>query len=297
MTRPRPCLPLLALVTALAAGVCGSCAQPSRASARGPTLRVATWNVHDLFDEHDRREPPGQDDEVPTAAEVARKLERVAAVLRELDADVVVLQEVENLALLERLASGPARGLGYRAFLVEGLDPRGIDVALLSRAPVERYASHVADLDARGVPLWSRDLVEVHLRAPGGRRVVVFGTHLVSQRRPSKDGRRERQAARIRALADGAAARWPDALVLVAGDLNDEPTDPPLAPLLADGTWLDLGARLPRDRGWTWGGRSRLDYLLVHRRDGARVLAVTVWPGKSVAQASDHRPVVADLAP
>jgi endonuclease/exonuclease/phosphatase family metal-dependent hydrolase len=126
---------------------------------------------------------------------------------------------------------------------------------------------------------------------------VVFGTHLVSQRDPRKAGRRERQAARARALADEAAARWPDAIVLVAGDLNDEPADPPLAPLLADGTWVDLGARVPRERAWTWGGRSRLDYLLVHRRDAARVVAVTVWPGAAVSRASDHRPVVAEVAP
>ncbi|HEX7623549.1 MAG TPA: hypothetical protein VF400_08265, partial [Anaeromyxobacteraceae bacterium] len=99
---------------------CLACVAPPASSddpaAFPSSLRVASWNVHDLFDEVDRTSPPGELDTVLSPAEVEAKLARTGAVLARLDADVILLQEVENLALLERLAAGPLAGAGYRAF-------------------------------------------------------------------------------------------------------------------------------------------------------------------------------------
>lgn len=252
-------------------------------------VRVATWNVHDLFDAEDRLVPPGDEDLVPTPEEVDAKLARVAAVIERVGADVWLLEEVENLAILERLAA--AAGYPW-ARLVEGNDPRGIDVALLSRVPVEGYASHAAERAPDGRLLWPRDCVEAWLAPAEGARMVVVGSHLSSAL--SDDGTRRRlQAARMREIADAAAARDPAALVLAGGDLNDAPGSEPLAPLLADGAWRD-----PIPAGaTTWGGgagASRLDYLLVPAASGALV-AASVDAGADVAAASDHRPVVVDL--
>jgi endonuclease/exonuclease/phosphatase family metal-dependent hydrolase len=258
---------------------------PVRAAA---TVRVATWNVHDLFDEVDRTAPPGDLDVVPTRAEVEAKLDALAAVLLRLDADVVVLQEVEDASVLARLA---ARAAYPEARLVEGLDPRGIDVAALSRLPLEGYVSHLGETDALGRPLWPRDCVEVHVRA-AGRPVVVVAAHLSSAL--SDDGtRRALQAARLREIADGVRRARPAALVLAGGDLNDAPGSAALAPLLGDGAWLDLAPA----GATTWGAGSaaeRLDYLLVPREQAGAALAVSVADGRDVAQASDHRPVVLD---
>jgi endonuclease/exonuclease/phosphatase family metal-dependent hydrolase len=252
-------------------------------------VRVATWNVHDLFDEDDRTSPPGERDTVPTAADVEAKLDALAAVLRRLDADVVVLQEVENLAVLRRLAWRA----GYpEARLVEGADPRGIDVAALSRLPVDAYVSHLGEADAAGGPLWPRDCVEVHVRV-AGRPVVLVATHLSSAL--SDDGtRRAEQAAGVREIADGVRATRPGALVVAGGDLNDRPGSAALAPLLADGAWMDA----VESGAATWTGASgsaHLDYLLVPRDDAPALAAVEVVGGAEVAAASDHRPVVLDL--
>ena len=252
-------------------------------------LRVATWNVHDLFDSEDRRDPPGELDTILAPDAVEAKLTAVAEVLARLDADVVVLQEVETLALAEALA---ARAGYAEARLVDGRDPRGIDVAALSRLPVAAYVSHAADLAPDGLPLWPRDCVELHVRA-GGRRVAVVASHLSSAL--SDDGtRRALQAARMREIANGIAADDPGALVLVAGDLNDGPDAPALAPLLADGAYVD-----PLPSGaWTWataGRRARLDYLLVPRAALPALLGAQVDLGTDAAGASDHRSVVADL--
>lgn len=280
---------------ALAASVAAACVPvldpppAGGATVRPPAqVRVATWNVHDLFDAADRIVPPGAEDSVPGPAEVEAKLARVAAVLARVDADVWLLQEVEDRALLERLAGAA----GYPAArLVDGNDPRGIDVALLSRLPVEAYASHAAETGPDGRLLWPRDCVEAWLDA-GGARVVLVGSHLSSAL--SDDGTRRRlQAARMRELADAAAAEDPSALVLAGGDLNDAPGSDALAPLLADGAWRDPIA--PAAVTWAGeAGEARLDYLLVPAGSAA-LAAAFVDAGADVALASDHRPVVLDL--
>jgi endonuclease/exonuclease/phosphatase family metal-dependent hydrolase len=251
-------------------------------------VRVATWNVHDLFDAEDRLVPPGDEDPVPAPGEVEAKLALVAAVLVRIDADAWLLEEVENGAILERL--GAAAGYAV-ARLVEGNDPRGIDVALLSRLPVTAYASHAGERGPDGRLLWPRDCVEARIAAGGGGLVVV-ASHLSSAL--SDDGTRRRwQAARMREIADAAAAGAPDALVLVGGDLNDAPASDALAPLLGDGRWTDPVP--PGATTWSGSGRSaRLDYLLLPRASGA-LEGASVEDGADVAAASDHRPVALDL--
>lgn len=266
---------------------------PAAGAPRAHAIRVATWNVHDLFDAEDRLLPPGELDLVPSPAEVEDKLERVAAVIRRLDVDLLLLQEVENLPLLERLA---ARTGHPEARLVEGADPRGIDVAVLSRLPIVAHVSHLADRDPAGRPLWPRDCVEVHAGLPDGRRLVLLGSHFSSPL--SDDGtRRARQASRMRELADALVAGGA-ALVVAGGDLNDGPAAPALAPLLGDGRWIGPAVALPPELAWTWSGggtRKILDHLLLPRTRAGAAVRAAVEGGDDVARASDHRPVVLDL--
>jgi endonuclease/exonuclease/phosphatase family metal-dependent hydrolase len=274
----------------LALAACSPDLGAERPPVRGPdTVRLATWNVHDLFDEVDRLVPPGDHDLVPPPAEVEARLDALAAVLLRVDADVVLLQEVEGAAILGRLA---ARAGYPEARLVEGRDPRGIDVAALSRLPVDAYVSHLGDVDARGLPLWPRDCVELHVRT-AGRPVVAVASHFSSAL--SDDGaRRLLQAERLRELADGLRRARPGARVVAGGDLNDTPASAPLAPLLGDGAWVDLAP--PAAVTWSSGGAAaRLDYLLVPRDEEAAVPGVEVVDGADVRRASDHRPVVVDL--
>jgi uncharacterized protein len=283
---------LIVLPAALLAG-CGPLLDaPALGAAREPagsTVRLATWNVHDLFDAEDRLLPPGAEDPVLSPAEVEAKLEAIRAVLARLDADVVLLQEVENSALASELA---ARAGYLEARLVEGNDPRGIDVAVLSRLPVARYVSHAAERDASGRALWPRDCVEVHLEA-AGRRIAIVASHLSS--RLSDDGtRRAEQAARMRAIADALGAADPDALLLAGGDLNDPPSAPALAPLAGDGAYVD--PLPPAVTTWSSGSRAeRLDALLVARGGAGAIERAAVEGGDEVARASDHQPVLVEL--
>jgi endonuclease/exonuclease/phosphatase (EEP) superfamily protein YafD len=277
----------LGLVILLACGCGPSGPRTGGWPADPPALvRVASWNVHDLFDE---RADPGTLDPALPPVLVEARLDAVAAVLRRLDADVVLLQEVERLSLLLRLA---ARAGYPEARLLEGNDPRGIDVALLSRWPVVRYQGHAGERTAAGGLLWPRDAVEaeVHL---GSARLLLVGTHLSSGLSDPDGVRRHLQATRLRELADRAAAGDPGALVLVGGDLNDEAASPALVPVFGDGRWLDAAGP-----AWTWSDgrlREELDHLVLGAAQAERLLAGQVADGPDVAAASDHRPVVVDL--
>lgn len=290
---------IVARSLALLLGACGTPGgeEPDPADGAGAPVafRVVTWNVRDFFDEVDRTSPPGTEDDVPSTAQVAAKLADVGGVLRRVDADLVILQEVENLALLERLVDGPLAGAGYESTaLVEAFDPRGIDVGVISKLPIDRYVSHLGEKDPTGRYLWSRDCVDVYVTV-AGRTVVVLGNHLISKS-GDNDERRTYQATAVRAHADGLVATLPGALVAVAGDLNDDAASAPLAPLLGDDVYEDLGARLPPAEGWTYDGwgLQRVDYLLVHGSASGWVTDVATVDGAGV-DTSDHRPVTADF--
>jgi len=139
------------------------------ATAKGD-VTVMSFNVQNLFDNVD---DPGKDDKayLPLAAKqneahiaacngieveswrdeclyldwsdeaLEFKLGVVAESIRQVNhgrgADIIALQEVENLDVLERLRTEYLEDLGYfPAILVEGTDTRGIDVAFLSRLPL-----------------------------------------------------------------------------------------------------------------------------------------------------------------
>ncbi|MBT8090691.1 MAG: endonuclease/exonuclease/phosphatase family protein [Gammaproteobacteria bacterium] len=74
-------------------------------------------------------------------AAIEHKLSVLADTIRQvsggLGADIIALQEVENLEILERLRTGYLADIAYEpAILVEGADLRGIDVAFLSKLPL-----------------------------------------------------------------------------------------------------------------------------------------------------------------
>ncbi len=184
-------------------------------------IRVATFNGEFLFD------GVGDEGQATFAwkgdpAKARAHRDRVGEVVRSLDADVVLITEVENLDALQMLADESLAGMGYTVHLVDGRDSfTGQDVGLLSRVPVEtsgrtddRAVVGVSD-QRYGVSknLWARlDL--------GGTPVTVIGVHFLArpddaERRP----RREAQAEVIRRLveAETAAGRQ----VIALGDFND----------------------------------------------------------------------------
>jgi endonuclease/exonuclease/phosphatase family metal-dependent hydrolase len=269
-------------------------------------LRVMTFNVENLFARYDFRELEHanllslQDvwDPVERATLIRAHWNALHDEMRTFTAlsllsgepDVVCLQEVESFEALRffhdrylmRLG-GRQRGLFPHQVLIEGNDRRGIDVAVLSRYPLERIVTHQhvecdvpTPLGPKRQRIFRRDCLEVHVDC-GNAVLPVFVCHFKSMdgsREASRAWRRlESEAVRqiIRArFPDPAAADW-----LVAGDLNDYTEldgigdwGHGLGPLLDDGFAVDLIKRVPDPaERWThfWpegNSYAQIDYLL-----------------------------------
>ncbi|MEM8598751.1 MAG: endonuclease/exonuclease/phosphatase family protein [Bacteroidota bacterium] len=186
-------------------------------------LRLATLNTEFMFDGDDEEGAAGFDWKGDPVASQAHRA-RVGRLVQMLDADLVMLQEVENQRALDMLIDEQLEGLGYTGVLVNGTDTfTRQNVALLTRLPIEeagrtdvRVPVGAMSEQTYGVSknLW------VRLTLPGGTPATLIGVHFLA--RPddtTRKDRREAQAEVIRRLV----VREQDAgrVVAVLGDFND----------------------------------------------------------------------------
>lgn len=290
----------------------------------GQSLRVATWNVENLFDTaHDA----GKDDLefMPqarrrwTATRYWRKLRDIAQTLAAMELPhLVALQEVENDTVLRDLTRRtplwPAR---YRYIVTDSPDGRGVDVALLYRPEVfgllEWRAVRVPSAEHGLRP--TRDIL-VAKGTVGRDTLHVCVVHMPSRRGNNRASRLNRHLA-MRCL--GAVA---DSLrggkVIIMGDFNAEPGDTALAALTARmPTLLPTDRRTLRGRRGTYyfrGVWGYLDHIIVspplyrHAKGQAREcrfpwllrtakgIPYRTYGGTNyMGGTSDHLPLVADF--
>jgi len=216
------CAAMLSTVSLLIG--CATVDEPDAPEASGTdslAVTVMTFNVQNLFDNVD---DPGKDDkaylpieakqnqdhidacnEIAVAswrdeclnldwsfAAIEHKLTVLADTIRQVDggrgADIIALQEIENLMILERLRTGYLAELGYEpAILVEGSDFRGIDVAFLSKYPLARppilHPLQLPDFpdgaaDTRGV-------LQADFLLPNGSILTGFSVHFPAPHLPT----------------------------------------------------------------------------------------------------------------
>lgn len=176
----------------------------------------------------------------------AAEREAVAERIKTMDLDALAVQEVEDIGTLRHFADHDLRGLYPYQVLVEGNDPRLIDLGLLSKLPLGAVTSwqHAVHPDNLHEPIFSRDLLEVDVLDKARRRTLftLYSTHLKSHfvrwNEPDKeaargraDRRRQQQAEVIAQIVQ--TRRRPEHPYLIVGDMNDPPTSEWLAPLTA----------------------------------------------------------------
>lgn len=275
-------------------------------------LRVCTFNIENLASRHSfgPKERPetgpalslfdvpetGVRETVQRSVAVALeddKRELSALAIAETAADLLILQEVDNLGVLQPFFANYVHRLGDIRYghlrLIDGNDPRGIDVAFAARLDLFEHKKQVKarshqgttfgeldvlteDLKGFGITandlVFNRDCLEVTLELPGAVELVLYICHFkaISER---EDGRgltfpiRQAEALAVRRIIqDRFGERWRDAHWIVAGDLNDfvetilpggtvMPATPSgLDPLLQDFAVNPL-AKLPPSERWT----------------------------------------------
>jgi endonuclease/exonuclease/phosphatase family metal-dependent hydrolase len=238
---------------------------------------VATFNVRRFFDANCDSGQCGSGDyeEVVTETQFEYRAETLATAILALDADVVVLQEIENQDCLDAL-TGNLGGEYPTAVLGETGQVASVDVAVLSRHPsleIRRHADVPLQRPSGGQTWFAREFLEVHLDGDG-HRVVVFAAHFKAKNDDDPE-RRLAEATRARQIVDTVVTQHPSALIVLGGDLNDTPGSPPLAALEADGGMLRVAAELAPD-DWTYEYNGRLDpidhILMATESTGGRYL-------------------------
>ncbi len=241
------------------------------------TLRIATFNVENLmarfdfsgFDNErardrtiamlkvDNKRHYKDLEQARVVAHADDTRQMTALAITETDADIICLQEVENMQALEAFEYGylyKMAGNGYRQkVLLEGNDSRGIDVALLAREKtgdgleieiknaqsyagatyqdLDLYNPALAEIGERAdEKIFRRDCLEVDVRI-GNRPLTLYISHFksMSTHRRGVVGRdytmpiRQAEAGAIRTIIERRFGKNKTASKrwLVCGDLND----------------------------------------------------------------------------
>lgn len=303
-----------------------------------PKVRVATFNCENLFARFKFK--AGIDPEKATTEgwdvnelafqpqdPVSRRI--TADAMKACDADVLCLEEVENLDTLKRFRTQFLGGYSSYPYVacVDGNDPRLIDVAVMSRLPIVHIRSY-QHLRTDSTYLFSRDCLELDLDVGDDKRLTLFINHLKSMMggRAATRERRLIQAEAVKTIvSDRFGAQPGDEPFVVLGDLNDylesdQQGESGIKPLVEWDQVESVVARRPEEERWTHyyaSGRDykQLDYLLpstslaasspgepeivrggmplrADRYDGPRFDGV----GEDEPKASDHCPVVMELS-
>ena len=188
-------------------------------------LIFASWNVENLFDTKD---DPKKDDRkyLPpkwTMKKLNKKLKNMTDVIKDISPngpDILALQEIENINVLNYWIDEFMPDLKYQTIILEeAADPRGIDVALISKYPVYKYESHY---QTRG----SRSILEVILDIYGNK-LAIFNVHHKSRRGDAKKtkAKRIKQSSILSKKVTKSIKQNDLSEIIITGDFNDEPNN------------------------------------------------------------------------
>jgi hypothetical protein len=293
---------------------------PAFPAAGSGEFTVASFNLENLFDPNDtpnKRDPCDRDEngrpcrERVTPADFALKLSKAGQAVRNVlgGPTIVAVQEVESLGVLNALAASPDLApLDYGAVLLEGPDPRGIDVGLLyrrDRVAVTGVYQHNActtldlgfdDEDERcrsqeGGPFDGHFLaarpplvVSLTIRGPSGEfPLTVIVAHFKSKSGTDPEGqgftgRRVEEARLVAGIVNDLLAVDPDSAIMVLGDLNDSTNSEPLRVLTAAAPLQNLTLQVPpaeRYSSIVSGLSQVLDHILVTAQLRTRLIRIT----------------------
>lgn len=212
--------------------------------------------------------------ELETEAIDSVATENTAAIIADIDPDVLAVVEAEDRMTLARFneyvlqkvtkaEKDPWRFAHVR--LIDGNDERGIDVGVMSKGgfPIGETRSHMDDENSWGT-IFSRDCPEYEVPTLSGGTILLMVNHFKSKIGGGAPKRRD-QAQRVAEIyAERRREGWE--WIVVAGDLNDTPDSWPLVPLLNKTDLKDAGDH----EGFDWGDGTgthkkgdRIDYLLL----------------------------------
>jgi endonuclease/exonuclease/phosphatase family metal-dependent hydrolase len=297
------------------------------------SIRIGSYNVLNYFDEVDDPELSGEWDDADLASRPGQ-LVALAKAIRELDADVLALQEVESLDALIRFRDRHLADMGY--VHVASLDAgyyRGVEQSVLSRIPIVGSLNwpglNTSDVTRSGegfqpVPdrpqlIFQRSPLMVDLRSEEGYEFTLIVVHLKSGGL-AHAYRREAEGLKLLEIVASLIESDPDRNVLVLGDFNAKSEYKSMRILFEGGLADAMSHRIsdPSDsksaRWMTHESGRVIDYILVNEGAAEELVSEsgfvlgTFYPGDRnhydwrtddapEDHASDHYPIAVDLMP
>ncbi len=212
------------------------------------SLTFLFYNVENLYDTAD--DPNSGDNEfLPRSAKqwdqkkYSRKIADIARVLAEVSGknlpDVIGLCEVENRRVLDDLVRSPKITSGkYKYIHYNDRDSRGIDMALLYKPTSFHLISGnlIRVKNSKG-GIFARGILYVTGRLTSGEILHVFVNHWPARTgdRVERENSRKEIAAELRRQTNDIRNRDKKALIVIMGDMNDEPGDVSLKNVLEAG--------------------------------------------------------------
>jgi endonuclease/exonuclease/phosphatase family metal-dependent hydrolase len=272
---------------------------PPAEGQTGGIFRIASYNVGLLFDEHD---DPNTEDEI-AGTKSPESLEALAAVLKNLDAEIVGLQELENKEVTQRFVAAYLPNSGYTVYMD---DPQGSiwNVGLLSRFPVKRIVRYGDDNSGYGGESFRflrHRLVAFQVEVNPEYSFWALVVHLKAM---SDERSKEMRVEMARAARDFLTKRLgldpQKDNIAIMGDFNDTPLSPTIQAFVSDKAFLDTAA-LNQVVELTHSSDEptrQIDYVIVSWGMSAEFLPdgfrVPSSPGlDALSRASDHLPVIA----
>jgi endonuclease/exonuclease/phosphatase family metal-dependent hydrolase len=325
--RPLPALFTAALLLITACGQGGTTSSTSEGAGGGasgtttgsggeggsggsdPTpvpLAILNWNTRNFFDT--KKNSPDASETVLSLTNYTAKRKAIGAALKALDADIVMLAEIENQAIIDDLNKTELGSAYVKAVVIEGNDSRGIDVGMLSKIAPDSVVSHKEDifvLAGTNGPQYrySRDCLEAHFTF-NQRRLIVLGVHFKAKATPDDPDKRLAEAQHTRKLADDLQAKEPGAAIVILGDFNDTTSSAPYNAVLgaAPTIFADSADSAPLGERYSYdymGTLELIDHQMANPRLGAMLdhAQVVIKHGNGFDDggqyASDHAPIKA----
>lgn len=278
--------------------------QASDLEIQATRFTLATYNVENLFD--------GQTVKLDGRLRKAKPEEEkqaLAKTLHELDADVLGLAEVESAPTLKTFRDQYLADMGYKyVALVEGNDPRGIDVAIMSRFPIAGVTSHknvsFTVPGEKGREKFSRDLLQATIKPTAGYQFTLFVAHLKSHLGgAAADAKRQAEATQVNAILQDFEREKPRTNYALVGDMNDPADAVPLGALFNPNkklaklfdSLLELGAGAYTYHPEKY--RARIDHILLSKGMAAEYVkgSAKILQSATAVAASDHLPAAVSI--
>ena len=297
-------------------------------------IRLASYNVLNLFDAKDDPMLQGEFDDI-TMITSENRCECLGKVIKELDADILCLQEVESEEALRWFRDTYLADMGYDYLVSHDVGYyRGIEQSVLSRFPISNPTiwkdEDLTDMeDLKTGEGWNEDgelptqfqrsplMVDIDIKAEEYANNYEMTVVVVHHKSGWHRRQRESEALQLVELLQARLEKEPDLNLLVVGDFNAGPFDKSLA------VYQEAGFINAYNHRWKTTGNTRdyfrthesnrvLDYMMIHPNADTEIvdhsfqIVGTLFPGDDYdwrkdeppsGYAADHYPLVIDMMP